>query len=198
MIHAGLTLSPNMSTASDPVNIVFFRNATAKKLQDHFERELTYKWKRNPKLFSGIIAKVLGRQMFAKIQGKWKEPDVDLELIYPPVKQTLSFMPLMLFRRELERMRLHIRIYECNEPDLEPNGDGHWSIASVHTEHYGPPVGHIIHNWKEPQELIRGEFESLRGKSTGKIGMIRDEIWKNKGLYHGCWFDGNVTRIEIL
>ena len=95
--------------------------------------------------------------------------------------------------------RIHIRIYEGFVPCHHVTGSfGTWSIASVHREqHYVPPTWHIVHGWKEPQEILRDAI--LRANVSRQfVGRVFEGHVGNEGLYQGYWCDGQVTFVELL
>jgi hypothetical protein len=164
--------------ATDPVNLVFFGQGAAANVAHHLSHSLLPAW--HVTSMSGQMYAYIDDQIHGARAG-WKAPD-----------QTLVIGPV------IGPSRLHVRIYEGFVACHHPTGTfGTWSIASVHREHYVPPAWHVVHGWKEPQEIVRDALLRTRAEQPF-VGRIFDNDVGNAGLYQGYWFDGQVTFVELL
>ena len=178
MIRPGWHLSPNRDVETDPVNLVFFGQGAAANVAYHLTHTVIPSWQVTS--VSGQMYAYIDDRVHGAQQG-WKAPD-----------ETLVIGPA------IGPARLHIRIYEGFVPCHHATGSfGVWSIASVHREHYVPPTWHVIHGWKEPQEIVRDSF--LQVSADRKlVGRIFEADVENAGLYQSYRFDGRVAFIELL
>ena len=94
--------------------------------------------------------------------------------------------------------RRHIRVYDCLPGDEDPAGQplGTWSVATAHLEHFDlRRRTHLIDSWNEPREYLKAALAAL---GPGYVGKITDADHGAAGWYHGRWFDGVVTFIELV
>lgn len=166
-------ISPNHAKRLDPINLVFFGNATPQRVEDCFRHRLDRTWE----------GAFLSHPMFAYIDDTdhggrriWKRQVVDLTL-----GNVVS--------------RHHVRIFACDRPDPdspEGPGFGHWCIAAVHREHHDWPLDHIVESWDEARDLVRDAFEGC--PFTGEVFTMDLGA---AGHWHGPPFDGQVAFIEL-
>ena len=180
-------ISPDVKIKSDPINLIFFGNASAASVESlllslaptpwhparHWQR--TGHWPRPSTTMLGYIDDTASGG-----PARWKRPDAELE-----IGQTYS------------GTRIHLRLYQCFVPDrggrLTPVDLGTWCIGAVHREHWAFPRWHIVHGWQEAQEFVEECFAD-----DPRLGRIFHHDLGNAGWYQGYEFDGEATFIELL
>ncbi len=194
MIECGWHLSPNKSTVLDPVNLVFYGNASADTVARRILSLEEYDWRRSG--MSGIMYAYVGDDTLPDVAPRWKEADGDLAL-GPAMGGT----------------RVHLRLYDCLVPDRHNDGEeefGQWCLAGIHREHAVWPGegdsiwdfpkffrgGHVIHGWNEPRDFIRHLF--TKAGTDGGVGEVLTKPVGTEGMYQWYWFDGDVTFIELI
>lgn len=176
MIQAGMYLCGKSAWQIDPVNIIFYKNASATNISSHFLKSFQPSW-HQVQVNDHMVAHI-DDTAHGGAKG-WKLPDISLAL-----------------GPTLAGVRFHIRVYECYVADDHQGKEpefGIWSIASVRREHFAFPRWYMVDGWKEPQEYVQEIFTK-----QPFVGTIYAQDIGNAGWYQGYKFDGSVTWIELL
>lgn len=78
MIECGWHLSPNRALALDPVNLLFYGDATAQTVASILLDSDEYDWR--PSSLSGVMYAFIGDDTDQNLSSQWKEADQDLAL----------------------------------------------------------------------------------------------------------------------
>lgn len=178
---------PGPNTPLDPVNLLFFGNASAENVARYLMglscRWHLYRHWRETTFSHQALAFIDDRDYGGKADWVAPTPRGGLELGRP--------LPA----------RLHMRIFE-SFADAHPVY-GKWCIGAVHQEHVSflrPGkrwADHSVSSWLAPRGFLHGCF--IRHPAVAGLRVERMDWFEvgNEGDYQGVWFDGRILKVKL-